>query len=457
MVSPERLEKYRDFVEMHSKEGIYDPQKGLTGLLSILTPDPKGVVLIGMNGGEIYFTDRQIYRSTQDWLENQGLPTSVFPVTYRSVWNYYCQQQGTSEEMDGSLVKIGAVVKQVYEDTAYGFRTGYLRSLAGTELAQSLVTQAIEFVYQTEKRGIPHRYKSMWRILGAVSSTVEQRRPMSVFQIVDFLMHNRGPNSAIDIAEELMIRGDVNFTDSGVISKVLRSLGGAGIIDYGPIYKDIISYILANPDKNLARLAAIGDLLVEIKRENEDLSPPGPLVRIVRYISQYPNSFFEVNKVADLLGMGYGRASSLMSTLAMEGILTRADGRFAGDIRRKAAKVNDLTYLFYDLVLQPSRDMAYNLIPIPGVVLTKEKIALFLQNYQAERSQVGPSGGEYARANLLDILVRHSALKRSEVIRLYNQRSDRELNSATIGMHLGFLVDSGLVEKTQRGFYRLNK
>ena len=55
VISPGKLEKYSDFLSKHSNEGVYDPKKGLCGLLSILTPDTKSVVLAGMQSGTIYY------------------------------------------------------------------------------------------------------------------------------------------------------------------------------------------------------------------------------------------------------------------------------------------------------------------------------------------------------------------------------------------------------------------
>lgn len=47
-IPQERLDSYQDFAGIHSDNGRYNPEKGLEGLLSVLTPDPKGVVLLAM-------------------------------------------------------------------------------------------------------------------------------------------------------------------------------------------------------------------------------------------------------------------------------------------------------------------------------------------------------------------------------------------------------------------------
>ncbi|MBI2017686.1 hypothetical protein HYS92_01400 [Candidatus Daviesbacteria bacterium] len=66
-ISPEKLERYKDFVSLHSAENdSYNPERGLGGLLSTLTPDPKIVVLAGMDQGTIYFTAKQLYYGKRD-------------------------------------------------------------------------------------------------------------------------------------------------------------------------------------------------------------------------------------------------------------------------------------------------------------------------------------------------------------------------------------------------------
>ena len=53
VIPQERLQRYSEFVNRHSDNGVYNPDKALGGLLSVLTPDTKGIVLSAMAGGEI--------------------------------------------------------------------------------------------------------------------------------------------------------------------------------------------------------------------------------------------------------------------------------------------------------------------------------------------------------------------------------------------------------------------
>jgi transcription initiation factor IIE alpha subunit len=70
------------------------------------------------------------------------------------------------------------------------------------------------------------RYCSLWRILGAAYITREVRRGFEVYKIVKFLAEN--PESKFtetEICEELKM-------DKVSASRILNSLGKAGVIDY---------------------------------------------------------------------------------------------------------------------------------------------------------------------------------------------------------------------------------
>jgi hypothetical protein len=150
--------KYEEFIKRHSVNGKYDPEKGLEGLLSCLTPDPKSIVLLAMAEKRWYFNCNQLYRDVQNFMEENGLEKK-FPISFKSVWAY-CEfkNKKNKEPVDGSLVEIGAVVKQLNIDEN---KYAYQISDAGIELARPLVLKAIEFVHKARNSKVPHRYDSM--------------------------------------------------------------------------------------------------------------------------------------------------------------------------------------------------------------------------------------------------------------------------------------------------------
>lgn len=233
-IPPDRLERYLDFVSRHSDNSIYNPERGIQGLLSVLTPDPKGVILWSMADGEAYFNARHLHQSVLTWMERIGLPKATFPLSYGGIWVYCEQRSNEGEIVDGSLVDIGAVVKDVYETTPQGLKTGYSISPAGNELARPLILNAMEFVYMAEESSTPHTYDSMWKIFGAVNSRGEKRRQLAVFDIIRFLIENPTGYRRVDISDALKGR-----IDDGVVSSILNSLGSSGLIHYESGYRDV--------------------------------------------------------------------------------------------------------------------------------------------------------------------------------------------------------------------------
>jgi len=125
-------------------------------------------------------------------------------------------------------VKIGAEVKQAHLLPSWGDpRTGYIKSRAGSELAVPLLPYACDFVFRAGQSSIGHKFDSMWRVIGAIESKTDRRRPWAVFKVVEFLIQHLGRNRRMDLEDELA--GQI---DGCVVSSVLNNLGNAGLIDY---------------------------------------------------------------------------------------------------------------------------------------------------------------------------------------------------------------------------------
>lgn len=461
-ISSEALHKYADFVEVHSDEQpdgtlVYNPEKALVGLLSILTPDPKGIVLAGMEDRIIYSNDRQLHDDILLFLEKLGIRKDAFPVTHRAT-SGYCEYQGkTGEKRQGSLVKIGAVIREVVFQQ--GMETlGYMRSEAGRDLGIPLVYQAIEFVNQARESSVPHHYDSMWRLLGAINSSTDQRSPWTIYNAVEYLVNNPGIYRVTDIYEAFRQR-NINETK---LSRALISLGYAGVINDLTPTKDIegyrgrgwARYRLSDPEK----LYDVDNLYQQIKQKRSSFHNPGYLRRVAQYLSENPDSDFDINNLATKLPeISYHGIDTIISVLSITGVIEGIANGFKVGNTLTQVSANDLSRMFYEFILLPAMEEALSLTPITVKVPSRDYVATFILNYQEERSQMGPSAGEEVRNKILSILIKQDEMKVSHIAQEYNMGSTRELKPDSIGSQLTYLVHQGLIQKTRAGFYRLKQ
>jgi DNA-binding transcriptional ArsR family regulator len=439
-IAKSRLDRYSDFVKIHSDNGIYNPEKGVEGLLSTLTPDLKCIVLPAMESGDIYFSFDQLHKAVLNWLEGFGLYEEVFPLNRHSSWHYCERRDKKGNIVDGSLVNIGGVVKEIYEETPEGLKIGYCISTAG-ELAVPLNFAAIEFVWRAEN-SIPHIYDSMWRIFGGVNSKTEKRRLLPVYKIVRFLIENPGYHRCEDIKEAF--RGDIS---ESVISSVLNSLGYAKIIDYKSPDRDIggrkasgwVTYSLAV--KTLNR----DEIYKELRKKKHDFYDKGELSKAIEFIEANPKQVYRSDELDNQIIFPY---------LADIGVLKRKS-RFIGRKIQSRERGNDLTRMLYDIVLEPAWQTASNLFPTERRSLNSEKLKTFIENYQAERSNI-PEGGEKVRNSLLSILPDSGEMKLSHIVEVGNKLlRGRVLTKKSFEYNLNILIGQELVKKTREGYYCL--
>lgn len=455
-ISPDKLDRYKDFVVLHStNNGVYNPESGLGSLLSTLTPDPKPVVLTAMQQGTVYFTLHQLHRDVLTWLENYGVPKNAWPITKFTPWSY-CEYRRDQTKQDGSLVEIGAVVKQAHLTSFWGgIRTGYIKTVAGGELADPLLPYVCNFVYQAGQSNIPHQYDSTWRLFGNVCSPNDHRKPLAVFRVVEFLIQNPKPHRALDIQEELK-----EHAGHGSISLLLNCLGEAGVITYDSPDREIggrrtrgwSRYGL----KDEARLQDLDSLYAEIKRIRKHFTMQTSLKRICEFILQNPMSTLASCELSEKFGIPVTQVSTIFSSLVQTGVLDLRPG-FKGGVIKSSASVNDLTKMLYDEVLLPAREIANTLTPPPAKLLESLELTYFLQNYQVERSHMGPLAGDEVRKDILDILNDpNRPMKLSHVAEIYNSgRSERKLGRGSIRRHLNLLVTQGLIRIPKQGYYQL--
>lgn len=460
MISLEALERYCDFVDPERTRVPYNPRQGLERLLGVLSPDPKGIVVAAMDQ-EWYGTKDQLKSSVYAWLGKLGLEPKVWPIASSGAWQYCERRNKAGEIIDGSLVDLGAVVRKA-EDSS---QTLYFRSIAGAELVTPLVQQAVKFVtkaneyaeMQRQQGLIPQRFESMWRIIGGVNSSTEHRRPLIIWDVINFLIQNPGQQRQID-----MING-MNSSHSPLILPLI-SLGNCGIIDYqspmgyteGHSNKGWSVYTPANPHsvKDLDPNA----VYQEIKGIKGKFSQRANLTDVLDYIKEFPESEYERGEVARKLRLHPSNISTIFSSLVELGILKRPGYGFKGGEKVSLASANDLTRIFYDMVCAPAYQIAYTLSPLSQNPWSKKEVAAYLDNYNEERSSVGPKGGEDIRVVLTDVLPKDgSEIKRDTIINLYNNQGQRRLKPRTLGYHLGLLVESGELEQPKPGYYRIIK
>ncbi len=457
MLSAERLERYSDFVDPDRTGAPYDPRQGLERLMGVLSPDPKGIVLASM-GQDWYGSDSQLRSRIFDWLGELGLSSEVFPLGRESVWTYL-QRREKGEIVDGSLVDLGAVVKKA-EDPS---QILYSRSIAGTELAIPLVQQAVKFVIKAkeyaEAQGLqrkePPRFDSMWRVIGGINSKADLRRPLGVFDVVDFLVHKPGVHREIDLEEQTHL-------SKLRLAAILPALGYCGIIEYqspeaekaGQPGRGWSIYTLLDP-KTVADLDP-DRVYQEVRRIRRVYYFRTHCRRILDYIKKFPHKDYEQSGLSEQLGIYPTIISETLSAFVDLNILQRPDPGFKGGKKVSTASANGLTHIFYDLVLAPAKDMAGNLSPLPLKPWNREEVAIYLANYDEERSQTGAEGGEEVRVVLIRILSELGVeVKASYISDLYNERAEKRLKDSSIRDQLKKLVKSGLITNQKRGYYQI--
>ncbi|MBI2022817.1 hypothetical protein HYS97_03145 [Candidatus Daviesbacteria bacterium] len=448
MISQGRLERYSDFVDPERRGMAYDPRAGLGRALSVLTPDPKGIVLLAMGQG-IYFASSRLHKRVLDWIEELGLPRR-FPITEAPVWSYV-ELKRNDQKLDGSLVRIGAVVRQVHLQTLEDFRTGYIRSEPSSELVTPLVQNAVEFVYRARSSNIPHRYDSMVRILGGLHSKNDQLKPDAVYRIIRFLIDHPGNQRRIDIATETGL-AEERVTD------LFDDLSVAGIIDFQSPSRDIEGNVsrgwsIYRPiNARLQRDFDYFNVYVKLQEIKPYFRAPGILYKVLGYIQANPTEDYEGNNLSKKLGVERAVTADVLSGLQMLGYLSKFNsvtGR-----KKSLASANELTRLFYHLVLEPAKETVDTLSPGPIRNWDRFKVALFLQNYQEERSARTVRGSNQARDRILLILPNDGQMKLSHLYELFNTDHEPHMQKEGLGTQLNVLIKAGKVEKTKPGFYR---
>ncbi len=470
-IPPARLERYEHFARLNSPDGRpehYDPDRGLEALLSAVTPDTKVVVLMAMarNRNEYFYGTRRLYSAVLEQILGIGLPQGAYPLSENGTWKYCEDINGMGDKIDGSLVNVGAVVKHVHMPTPSGLKTGYQVSSAGAELAVPLGLAAIEFVWKAINSDIWHKYDSMWRVLGSVVSSTNQRKQLTVFYVVKHLVENLGYHRITDIENALHPR--IARTN---LSNTLISLGDAGIIDYQSPLRDIngrrgvgfVSYALSNSYMlNLALKRQefnreIDRVYHEIKIRRPGFDLRNGVVRILTFILNNPSETYEYNDLARKSSFKWrNQVSSVLSALEEVGVLERTIN-FRGHSIMSRARANNLTSILYHTFLVPARESANTLTPYEiNITDLNTKMELFFENYQAERSHIGPEGGKETRNWILQVLMPDDALKLSAIVQRVNMISTRNMSSSGVRRQLIKLKETGQVISPKRGYYQLN-
>ena len=454
-VPQERVEKYSDFTRSNSPDGVkehYDPKRGLEALLSCITPDPKIIVLMAMaaNSNEYFYSKNQLYSAVRAYLRNIQVDPQAYPIQSKSTWEYCELENDVGDKVNGSLVNVGAVVKKVDIPTQSGLRTGYKISAAGIDLAVPLGLAAIEFVYKASNLGGKHRYDSMWRVLSTVQSTTEQRRQFAVFHVVRYLVNKRGYHSTTDIVEA--VKGDVNEKTA---RKILSSLGEANVIDYKPRFAEsgIITYNLAEEFQRKPEFDA-DTLYMKIRETNSNFTQRGALAKILGYIREYPSATYNSAKLSHQFNISNNSAATTLKALVDLEILSKE--------KSLIAKANGLTKILYDVILFPAWYTALALKPYDLRTIDAKKMEIFLDNYQLERSNIGPKGGDEVR-NLIVVILEDSRGEFPDGVGLVyitkqlDKRMTRKLKRKSIGHQVATLVKGGLVSTSKNRIFKLSK
>lgn len=459
-ISQEQLQKYSDFVSLNSTGGVYDPQEGLEALLSSLTPDPKVIVLRAMaaNRNEWFFSDYYLHKAVLEELSRLGLNRGAYPISRRSSW-HYCERLNEQGDLsDGSLISVGAVVKQANMSTPQGLKIGYQISLAGYELALPLGKCAIDFVWSAMHGSFMHRYDSMWKLLGTVSSTTESRKQAAVFHVLQYLVEHPGLHGIIDIYEGL--EGSISLLR---VSRTVNALGICGVIDHqslektreGRIPKGLVTFELSPQYRSNPMTLSSDGVCSKIQDANIPFRYWKALEKILDYIRTKPLAHYDKYTLGGLLELHHGNAQIVINTLENIGILVSTHEFQPGEVISRAG-ANDLSRMFRDMVIIPAWQTASTLSPTGSVEVEPERVKFFSNNYSEERTIVGPEGGKEVRGAILDALTAHDEMKLYQIIQIAGENISRKLNREAFAKQLRELMKRGLVKKTKKDYYTLS-
>lgn len=292
----------------------------------------------------------------------------------------------------------------------------------------------------------------MRKIIGVVNSPTDQRRPLAVWDTINFLMNHPGEHSQQDLIKETQI-------SQSRLVLVLSSLSEAGIINYvSPrqetegltgvgwgVYRLVDTQSVAGIDPE-----QIYSILRARIRSN-----PTALAKVIEYIKSNPGGEYEYRSLAEKLKIRDAIISMILAGLEHIDLLKRFNISSTGVQGRSSVSVNDLTSLFYDLVCTPAKEVAETLSPLPSQRWDGREVETYLQNYNEGRSYRDSQWIREARNLILNILPPDGKeIKLSYIVDLFKERSERDLKDKAIAYHLMYLIKSDQVEQARAGYYR---
>lgn len=268
------------------------------------------------------------------------------------------------------------------------------------------------------------------------------------------MYENPGHHRITNIASEL---GE----DCCRVSNIAANLGYCGVVNYESMMKEIEgkrlrgwSVYVLNDEGLLEK--SDEEIWEEIKNINDRFDHPGYLKKVFNFIKEKSKEYkYECNELSKELKMRKKDISHCLSLLSEIGLLK--SGEFRGGEVESRVEANDLTGLFYETVLQPAYELAQSLDPsLIETTFEPEWIEEFLENYNEERSQIGPEGGEEIRKAIIKILREEDELKLDAIAEKVSEKLDRKVSVRTCQTHIKAL--KGKIEKkTKKGWYRLKQ
>lgn len=441
MFSPDRLDRYGDFVRKHADQSGYRPRLGLHGLLSVLTPDPKGITLMAMNPNVNYFSYVDLSEGILDWLKDNEI-SAPFPIAPDSAWAYLERRVPKRKKFDGMLVADGFVNSTVVPSE--GKKAGYFRSQAGSELGVPLVLSACEFVYFASNSSFEHKFDSMWKVLGPPHSSMGQIRAAAVFEVVEFLVKNKGTHRIVNVKNKL-----AGSLSRAVVSHTLEDLGDAGIImrdsphrtEGGVWVKGWSKYQLIDPIRAQQREA----VYQQLRGFSRNFSSRGTYNAVMDHILAHPDGIFEAGNLSEEYSLYPTNARMTLSLLKKAKVLAGRD--------RSGVSANDLTRTFYEMVLVPAKEMAQTLTPPKAKPVDRRYVNSFLRNYNEESSfEIG--GGEQIRNVIKEILAdRGNPMQRDYIYEQVIEKTGRTVTRDAIVHQLQVLINQKELVQPKRGYY----
>lgn len=427
MTLDQRLSLYPEFAAANSPGGSYLPGLAAASLVSLITPEGKGITVAAMTPGESY-NERGLYHRVGEYCREIG---EFLPISFRCVWNYV-EIIRTGQRVPGLLTRGGITVK-----TNQGYKVTDAR-----ELVLPIMHGAARFVSAARGRA---DYVSAGSIFGKNSGHARHSNISIVLGLIKYLASEPGKHGISEILDKTGID-----PSSANLSLTLQNLGKAKVIAYdsraleidGERPRDWAEYRPADfPDRAEAR-----EMVYKAKPTFNEWSL---LFKVLDYAAEHPHAVVTSHFLERRIGGSYKNISKVLAALWSAEIFDKEYGP-PESADSSAAEANPVTHMLYENVVGPALNTAMTLKPA-GIRAGSRELREYIRNY-SEESTTARDRPDTKKA-VLRILEESGRIKLSAASELLKKATGRNYRSDTCQKALRRLIGEGKARSLGNGWY----